>query len=503
MTSLRESQTLQREECHISLFRVSVPLSSVTVTDNLTIDDVDNTLLDTATLTIGNYVLGEDLLSFTDTGAITGAWNPSAGTLTLSGTDTVAVYQTALRSVGYSNTSDDPATDTRTIDIVVTDAGQVSSDIVQREIQINAVNDEPSGTDNTISLPEDASYVFSVTDFGFSDNLDNHGLSSLLISSVPDSGLLMLNNAPVFMGDKVTLADINSGQFVYISEPNVNGSGVAGFDFQVLDDGGIVNSGVDTDTTPNTISIDIESINDAPAGKDTVLSGLEDTNITFGLSDFGYSDTDANNFEAVIFDSVPAGGQLLLGGAAVDAGDVVNVTDIEAGNLVYQPDNNDHGIVADFEFRVRDNGGIVNGGINTSAVANAIQVDVAQVNDSPDSDDNVIAVTEDIQHTFSLTDFPFTDADGDQLAGIVVSSLPEHGILALSGSTVAVGSFVPADQIESGNFKFLPTSDTATSGFEFQVRDTGGVLNGGVNTCLLYTSPSPRDATLSRMPSSA
>ena len=25
----------------------------------------------------------------------------------------------------------------------------------------------------------------------------------------------------------------------------------------------------------------------------------------------------------------------------------------------------------------------------------------------------------------------------------------------------------------------------------------------GINTCLLYTSPSPRDATLSRMPSSA
>ena len=26
---------------------------------------------------------------------------------------------------------------------------------------------------------------------------------------------------------------------------------------------------------------------------------------------------------------------------------------------------------------------------------------------------------------------------------------------------------------------------------------------GGINACLLYTSPSPRDATLSRMPSSA
>ena len=29
------------------------------------------------------------------------------------------------------------------------------------------------------------------------------------------------------------------------------------------------------------------------------------------------------------------------------------------------------------------------------------------------------------------------------------------------------------------------------------------VLNRTVNSCLLYTSPSPRDATLSRMPSSA
>ena len=31
----------------------------------------------------------------------------------------------------------------------------------------------------------------------------------------------------------------------------------------------------------------------------------------------------------------------------------------------------------------------------------------------------------------------------------------------------------------------------------------GGFRARGVETCLLYTSPSPRDATLSRMPSSA
>ena len=31
----------------------------------------------------------------------------------------------------------------------------------------------------------------------------------------------------------------------------------------------------------------------------------------------------------------------------------------------------------------------------------------------------------------------------------------------------------------------------------------GGIAEVMVNLCLLYTSPSPRDATLSRMPSSA
>ena len=34
-------------------------------------------------------------------------------------------------------------------------------------------------------------------------------------------------------------------------------------------------------------------------------------------------------------------------------------------------------------------------------------------------------------------------------------------------------------------------------------KNSPGIMNGLDNNCLLYTSPSPRDATLSRMPSSA
>ena len=37
----------------------------------------------------------------------------------------------------------------------------------------------------------------------------------------------------------------------------------------------------------------------------------------------------------------------------------------------------------------------------------------------------------------------------------------------------------------------------------FAINSAGGLSDGDSSTCLLYTSPSPRDATLSRMPSSA
>ena len=51
-------------------------------------------------------------------------------------------------------------------------------------------------------------------------------------------------------------------------------------------------------------------------------------------------------------------------------------------------------------------------------------------------------------------------------------------------------------------FYMEPTHHTGVLA-SYQLTDDLGVTAGLVNNCLLYTSPSPRDATLSRMPSSA
>ncbi|MHC5857823.1 hypothetical protein [Nostoc sp.] len=84
----------------------------------------------------------EDTLAFTDpNNIITG--NYANGVLTLTGTATVAQYQTALRSVTYQNSSDNPNTTARTISFVVND-GSLNSNPATRDIDITAVNDAPT-----------------------------------------------------------------------------------------------------------------------------------------------------------------------------------------------------------------------------------------------------------------------------------------------------------------------------------------------------------------------
>ena len=138
----------------------------------------------------------------------------------------------------------------------------------------------------------------------------------------------------------------------------------------------------------------------------------------------------------MLISAVSGNGTLTLNGTAVVLPVAVTTADISLGLLEFIPDADAQGTgYAAIEFNVRDDGGIANGGQDTSHVANKITIDVNSVNDAPSGTDNTVIVPQNNTHVLSGGDFGFSDvSDGD---------------------------------------------------------------------CLLYTSPSPRDATLSRMPSSA
>ena len=71
------------------------------------------------------------MLGFANTANITGNWNAATGILTLSGSDTLADYQAALRAVTYQDTSANPNTATRTVSFEVND-GLGDSNVVTR-----------------------------------------------------------------------------------------------------------------------------------------------------------------------------------------------------------------------------------------------------------------------------------------------------------------------------------------------------------------------------------
>ena len=152
---------------------------AATVVDNsLSITDVDDSNLESATITISSgYQSSEDVLAFTNANGITGSWNSGAGILTLSGSASKANYETALESITYQNTNtDDPNNTNRVVSWVINDGG-ASSSAVTSTITIGDANDAP--------VLSDASATLAYTEGDSATVID----ASLTIADVDDTNI--------------------------------------------------------------------------------------------------------------------------------------------------------------------------------------------------------------------------------------------------------------------------------------------------------------------------
>ena len=78
--------------------------------------------------------------------------------------------------------------------------------------------------------------------------------------------------------------------------------------------------------------------------------------------------------------------------------------------------------------------------------------------------------------------------------------------IAREGVTIVISPLIALmkDQVDSLTERGIPaTFINSTLSLDEQQSRIGNMVAGKYKLCLLYTSPSPRDATLSRMPSSA
>ena len=114
---------------------------AVAVDGGLTVTQPGGTNLASGSVSItGGFVAGQDFLVFTNQNGISGSY--AAPVLTLTGSSSLANYQTALRSVTYNNTSQNPNTANRTVTFVVND-GAANSNSATKTVSVTAVNNAP------------------------------------------------------------------------------------------------------------------------------------------------------------------------------------------------------------------------------------------------------------------------------------------------------------------------------------------------------------------------
>jgi len=182
----------------IAVFALPIPavvLSTTTLTvdeggpsavleANLQVLDSDDPTLASARVFVASGLGASDILSVTPQGNITANYDSSTGTLWLTGVDTLATYQTVLRTVSFQ-AGDDPSLET----------GQTATKVVSFQV-FDGVNESAAAnvtiTVNGVSAPSSYSLNYSAdangTITGTASQAIAAGSSGSAVTAVPNAG---------------------------------------------------------------------------------------------------------------------------------------------------------------------------------------------------------------------------------------------------------------------------------------------------------------------------
>jgi VCBS repeat-containing protein len=222
---------------------------AVQITNALTLSDDDDSTMNGATVSItSGFSSGNDSLSFTNQNGITGSYNSSTGVLTLSGSASIASYQTALRSAQFFTSDNSVSPAARTVSFAVTDSvGATSTGTAQRTINVSEANQPPVAVDHSYTAVGNTPLGVGTSPAAPAATVSGSVLNG---DSDPDSGgaiSLTGNTAPTH-GTVVMNAD---GTFTYT--PNAGYSGPDSFMYTITDSDDLANPKSATATVTITV----------------------------------------------------------------------------------------------------------------------------------------------------------------------------------------------------------------------------------------------------------
>ncbi|MCP5160676.1 MAG: tandem-95 repeat protein [Hahellaceae bacterium] len=286
-------------------------------------------------------------------------------------------------------------------------------------ITINAVNDAPVANNDNATTNEDNAVVINV----LTNDTDVDGTlnaTTVTLASAATHGTISIDGV--------------SGAITYT--PNLNYHGSDSFTYQVRDNN-------NAQSSPATVSITVNDINDLPVTVADSASTNEDTAVLINVL--------ANDSDV---DGTLNPASVVISTSALHGTTLINTT---TGAITYTPNANYNGADS-FAYQVADD----DAGLSSPAT---VSLTINSVNDLPVANNDSVSTNEDTQVIINILANDI-DVDGTLVpSSVVVIQAPLHGSTSVNTST--------------GNVTYTPTANYfGNDSFTYQVSDNQGGLSG-------------------------
>ena len=381
----------------------------------------------------------------------------------------------ALTVRAWDQTSGTVGTKVSTVSNGGTTAFSSATDTV--DVTVSAVNDAP--TDLVLSSNTVAENAASGTVVGMVSGTDPDSGDTKTYSLTDAAGGRFAVNSST---GAITVANSSLLDYEAATSHSVT--------VQVTDSGGL--------TYDETFTITVTNMNEAPTGADATITLAEDTTHTLTTANFGFSDVDAgDSLSAVRIDTVPSAGSLTLSGVAVTAGQVIAVSDLTAGQLVFTPAADATGTgYTSFTFSVRDSTSTYD------SAPNVLTINVTAVNDAPVMATNDgLTVSEAGSVVVSPKFLSVTDVDNrDSELMFMVTTLPVNGTLLLNRVPLSLKDIFTQADIDREMLEYVHDgSESTVDSFAFVVEDGSGgaIAESTFKISITPINDTPTDLSLS------
>ena len=322
-------------------------------------------------------------------------------------------------------------------------------------------NARPTASDRSITLSEDNVWLFTIPDWGFSDEDEGDSLQWVMVERFPPEEAGIIQTA-------------DDGRFPrFITARNWNGS--TNLTFRV-------NDGKDESESTYTMTINVAPVNDRARGRPTISGGRQ-AGQTLTASTAGITDVDGlpDSFDY----------QWLR----VDADGVSNPVAVSGATT-----NSHTPAAADVgkRFMVRLNFTDQDGHSEelTSDPTGTVQAS-GTINAAPTGSDGTYAMEEDTDYVFKVADFGFADTNaGDVLVSVKVVTPPAAGFLLLNNAVQYAGAELLSGDIDAGRVVFKPQPNAYGAPYaSFTYKMSDGTAETALATTTINVNPVDDPAT--------